>query len=42
MKKHEQFFAFYYIPDPKIVEIGFIPDSETSKSEYFLNGLIIN
>ncbi len=36
-------FALYYVADPKMVELGLLPDMEAYKSEYYsymLNGLI--
>lgn len=37
-------FALYYIADPKIIEMGLLPDGEAYKSEYFRylnNGLLV-
>jgi dipeptidyl-peptidase-3 len=36
-------FALYYLADPKLIELGLLPDKEAYKSEYYaymMNGLI--
>ncbi len=36
-------FALYYLADPKMIELGLVPDAEAYKSEYYsymLNGLL--
>lgn len=36
-------FGLYYIPDPRMVELGLVPDAEAYKAEYYaymMNGLI--
>jgi len=33
-------FALYYIPDPKLMELGIVPSPDVAKAEY--NGMILN